>query len=269
MARRAHRLETTLGATAPAGGNRDADRGAPALPAAPYRMDRLVEQARRLAVEFREATGKPLALTGEIASHDARRILGLEPAPEGAGFDALGPPLGSLAHVLPGDGAAIRGAAGAEGEAARLVRYQIKGRALLTGALRGHRIGELRMQDPWDVTLLVILDARFEPRCILQATREALEAALRETEGSGRRSRGAVSIARFRAIGEPIWRAEGASDLVPERGRSRGERRPARADGRGEGPRARGRSRDAGRPGDDRARSGSEKGEAPEPGSRS
>ncbi len=55
-----------------------------------YSVDKLTAEARRLAAEYRRATGKTLPLSGEIAVNDAVRILGLERIePATAGCDAL------------------------------------------------------------------------------------------------------------------------------------------------------------------------------------
>ena len=45
-----------------------------------YQIDKLMGEARRLAAEYRRATGKTLAISGEIAISDAITLLGLEGA---------------------------------------------------------------------------------------------------------------------------------------------------------------------------------------------
>ncbi|MDX1519754.1 MAG: hypothetical protein R3318_06485, partial [Gammaproteobacteria bacterium] len=55
-----------------------------------YSIDKLTDEARRLALEYREATGKTLPVTAEIAVNDAIRLLKLTPNDSGtAGYDAL------------------------------------------------------------------------------------------------------------------------------------------------------------------------------------
>ena len=55
-----------------------------------YQIDKLMGEARRLATAYRRATGKTLAISGEIAISDAITLLGLEAAPTDAeGYDAL------------------------------------------------------------------------------------------------------------------------------------------------------------------------------------
>ena len=147
-----------------------------------YSVDRLMDEARRLAAEYRRATGKPLPVSGEIARHDAARLLDLELV-DGAelGYDALG-----------------------RGTRAGL-RYQIKGRAVFSGQRSQQRLGELRMGRQWDSVLLVLMDDEFQPYEIHEARRDALVAALGETDGSKRRNRGTLSVARFKAIGRRVW----------------------------------------------------------------
>ncbi|ROR32610.1 hypothetical protein [Inmirania thermothiophila] len=151
-----------------------------------YRVDELMEQARRLAADYRRATGRALpGVSAELAVHDAVRLLGLEPGPAGAGWDAEG-----------------------TGERAG-VRYQVKGRAILNEARRDHRIGELRLgRDDWDAVLLVLMDEDYHPTEIWEAARADVEAAVAEAAASGRRRRGALSVARFRNIGELVWTRE-------------------------------------------------------------
>jgi hypothetical protein len=46
-------------------------------------------ETRRLAAEYRRATGKALPVSGELAVHDAITLLSLQPAPaDSAGYDA-------------------------------------------------------------------------------------------------------------------------------------------------------------------------------------
>ncbi len=73
--------------------------------------DRILEiigEAKRLALEYRRLTGKPLGITGEVAEYEAARILGIQLSPaRQEGYDAT------------------------ESIEGRLRRLQIKGRCLL------------------------------------------------------------------------------------------------------------------------------------------
>jgi hypothetical protein len=149
-------------------------------------VERLIAEARRLATEYRRATGKSLGLTGEIARYDAARLLGLDllPAQEGIGHDAVG-----------------RGRW--EGQ-----RIQIKGRAIFDEGKPGQRIGQIKAGQDWDVLMLVLMDERFEPYEIHEADREAVLTAVDASRESKRARRGALSVARFKAIGRLVWTRE-------------------------------------------------------------
>lgn len=153
-----------------------------------YAVDKLMSEARRLAAEYRRTTGKSLGISSEIAKHDACRLLDLEPCSGPAGgYDAVG-----------------RGAR--EGR-----RIQIKGRAIFDERKGGQRIGQLKLEQAWDSLVLVIMDESFEPDVIYEASRERILESLEEAPQSGRRRRGAMSVARFRNLAERVWtREEGA-----------------------------------------------------------
>ncbi len=150
-----------------------------------YSVSKLISEARRLARDYRRATGKPLGGVGaEIAQHDAARLLDLELC-RAAGYDAVG-----------------RGP-----RAGR--RIQIKGRALFDGARGNPRIGQIRPEQAWDSLVLVLMDADYEPVEIYEAERDVVLAEL-AAASDGRRRRGALSVARFRRIGRLVWsHAEG------------------------------------------------------------
>ncbi len=148
----------------------------------PYSADKLIAQARALAAEYRRAMGKPLpGVSTEIAGHDAIRLLELEPAPEGqGGWDARDPRTGE--------------------------RIQIKSRAIFSDSRGGERIGQLRLNQDWDAVVLVLMDDDYQPTEIYRATREDLAEYL-DQASEGRARRGAMSVARFRILGELVWDA--------------------------------------------------------------
>jgi hypothetical protein len=150
-----------------------------------YAFDKLINETRRLAVEYRKATGKPLAVTGELARHDAARLLDLELVEEpGSGYDAVG-----------------------RGEREGL-RIQVKGRAIFDDERSNQRIGQLRRDRDWDLLMLVLMDEAFEPVEIYEAEREVIDENLAETTDSRRAKRGAMSIARLKIIGRLVWSRE-------------------------------------------------------------
>ncbi len=155
-----------------------------------FAVDKLIAQARKLAADYRRTTGKSLALSSEIARHDACRLLDLQPvADHEGGHDAIG-----------------RGASAG-------LRVQIKGRAIFDEGKSGQRIGQIKVEQPWDRVVLVLMDAEFEPVELYEAGREVLLEALHEGQTSNRRKRGALSVAKFKAIGRRVWtREEGLVD---------------------------------------------------------
>ena len=156
----------------------------------PYAADKLIAQARQLAAEYRRTMGKPLpGISAEIAEHDAVRLLGLEPkASAEAGWDAVDPDNGR--------------------------RVQIKSRTIFDETKGGERIGQLKMNQEWDAVVLVLMDEDYEPYEIYMALRDDL-AAYVSAPSSGRGRRGAMSVARFKILGELVWdRVNGLTDGV-------------------------------------------------------
>lgn len=150
-----------------------------------YSVDKLIAEARRLAAAYRQTTGRPLAgVSGEISRHDAARLLDLELQAGEGGYDAVG----------RGDRAGLR--------------IQIKGRAIFDQSKSGQRIGQLRLDQAWDRVMLVLMDDRFEPYEIHEATREALMEDIGQAQSSRRAGRGAMSVARFKALGRLAWTRE-------------------------------------------------------------
>jgi len=152
-----------------------------------YSVDKLISEARRLAADYRRATGKPLAgVSGEIAQHDAIQLLDLELCnPPVAGCDAIG-----------------------KSGSRKGLKIQIKGRTIFDEAKSGQRIGQLKMEQEWDLVVLVLLDEELETFEIYEASREALKEAMDEGGSSKRAKRGAMSVAKFKIIGHLAWTRE-------------------------------------------------------------
>jgi hypothetical protein len=155
-----------------------------------YSIDKLVGEARRLAADFRRATGKTLPVTAEIAVQDAIRLLGLTAAENvNTGYDAFREREG------------------------RKERLQIKGRAIFDEGKSGHRLGQLKLEQPWDFVLLVLMDENYEPVEIHEAERAAIVETLNDPSASKRTARGMISVARFKIIGRLLWSsANGVED---------------------------------------------------------
>ena len=150
-----------------------------------YSVDKLISEARRLAKEYRMATGKTLPISGEIAINDAIRLLGMQAAEAGTqGFDATYD---------------YRG---------KKLRVQIKGRAVFNEKKGGHKLGQLKLEQEWDAIILVIMDDEYESRELYLARREDIE----EYSRNSNSRRGSLSLARFKIIGELVWDRDAIDD---------------------------------------------------------
>lgn len=154
-----------------------------------YSIDKLIEETRRLAAEFRRTTGTMLPVTGEIARYDVSTQLKLILNDRAMkGVDAIG--TGTR-----------------EG-----VKVQIKGRVTGDTVKSGHRIGQLKTDGDWELIVLCLMNNDFQPLEMYQATREEILEALSDPNNK-RNKRGAISVARFRIIGELVWARETGTDV--------------------------------------------------------
>jgi len=151
-----------------------------------YSVDKLISEARRIAAEYRRATGKPLGISAEIARHDACTFLNLEPQEDAVGYDALG---------LSGE--------------RKDLRFQIKGRAIFDEKKGGQRLGQIKVEQNWDKILLVLMNEEFETTEIYQASKEDMLDDIEDaSENSSRNKRGAMSVARFKRLAELVWTSD-------------------------------------------------------------
>lgn len=147
-----------------------------------YDYDKLIEQTRKLASDYRQSTGQSLPLTSEIARYDARRLLNLEEPPEDeAGVDAV-------TYV--------------DEEIAQ--RYLVKGRAQIAADPSRARIGQLNMDGAWDVVVLVVLNDTYHCEAIYHASKQTIRDILKDSPPA---KRGAMTVAKFKAIAECVWSA--------------------------------------------------------------
>lgn len=143
---------------------------------------KILAEAKKLAQRYRALTGKPLGITGEVAEYEAARLLGVELTPaRQAGYDAL------------------------EHRDGREVRLQIKGRCILDWKKPGQRIGAIDITKEFDAVLLVLLDSDFEAAAIYEASRADVLAALAAPGSKARNERGALSVNKFKSIGQARW----------------------------------------------------------------
>ena len=135
--------------------------------------------AKELASRYKKLTGKPLGITGEVAEFSAAKILNLElAAARKAGYDALG---------------------------SDKRKIQIKGRCLSDNPKPGQRLGSIRLDQEWDSVLLVLMNEFFDVTEMWEAFRPEVESALLAPGSKARNERGALSVNKFKQIGQQVW----------------------------------------------------------------
>ena len=151
-----------------------------------YDVGKLIAETRRLAADYKRATGKSLAVSSEIAKHDACELLQLDPIEDESvgGYDAIG-----LHPEWKG------------------LKIQIKGRAIFDETKSGQRIGQLKLDKEWDAVVLVLMNEDFETQEIYMAARQDVEDELAEMD-SKRQNRGAMTVARFKYLANLVWTPE-------------------------------------------------------------
>jgi len=143
------------------------------------RVLELLAEAKGLAREYRELTGKPLGITGEVAEYETARLLGVTlTAARQAGYDAVD-------------------------HAGR--KLQIKGRCVRPDSKPGQRLGRIDVRKPFDAVLMVLLDEDFDATSIHEADRQDVIEALTAPGSKARNQRGALSVGKFRSIGRLVW----------------------------------------------------------------
>jgi hypothetical protein len=150
-----------------------------------FRIMDILREAKKLAREYYELTGKPLGITGEVAEYEAARILGVSLTPaRQAGYDGI------------------------ELKNGRQRRLQIKGRCLLPNCKPGQRLGRIDVRKEFDAVLLVLLDQHFDATEIYEADRSPVLNALAEPGSKSRNERGALGLSKFKAIGTLRWKRQ-------------------------------------------------------------
>ena len=153
-----------------------------------YDVDKLMHEARKLAATYRRATGQALGISSEIATHDVIRLMKLVPAEPGAGgYDAIGTGTREGKYI------------------------QIKGRTIFNEKKSGQRVGQIKLEQDWDSVMLILMNEDYEAQAIFEADREVIVAATEEGSES-RAKRGAMSVAKFKAIGTQVWSVEDADE---------------------------------------------------------
>lgn len=143
-----------------------------------YSIDKLINETRRLAAEFKRTTGTMLPVSGEIARYDVSHHLGLTLNNDhNCGYDATG---------------------NNEREG---LRVQIKSRVIGDSVKSGHRLGQLNPNGNWDIVILSLMDDEFEPLEMYQISRDRIIEVLRSTSKKNR----SISVAKFKVISDLVW----------------------------------------------------------------
>ena len=146
-------------------------------------VGKLIKRIKTIAKEYRELTGRPLGITGEVAEYEAARLLNLK-----------------LSDVRQ---------PGYDAERSDGTRIQIKGRVLFENSKPGQRIGSIRLHHEWDSVVLVLMDKDFKPYEIYEAPRAKVKAALTAPGSKARNERGALAVSKFKSLAELVWSREG------------------------------------------------------------
>lgn len=142
----------------------------------------VIAAAKTLAKRYRELTGKPLGITGEVGELAAAELMGLKlTGARQPGHDAIA-----------SDGR----------------RIQIKARCVLPTSKRSQRVGSIKVTPEWDTVMLVLLDGDFEPLEIYEAKKQDIERELNRPGSRARNIRGALDVNKFRSIALPVWSRE-------------------------------------------------------------
>lgn len=145
------------------------------------KLESLVAKVCILAAEYRRLTKKPLGITGEIGEFKVAKLLCLKLAPaRQEGYDAID-------------------------RSGR--KLQIKARCIPDGPPRGQQLGSIKLDHDCEAVLLILMNMRFKPMEIWEASRGKLKTVLEAPGSKARNERRALSVSKFKKIGKCIWTA--------------------------------------------------------------
>ena len=139
----------------------------------------VIRDAKEIAKRYRNLTGKPLGITGEVGEFTAAELMNLRlTEARQPGYDAVAP-----------DGH----------------RIQIKARCVLPESKNSQRMGSVRLKHEWDTVMLILMDGDFEPLEIYEAKRPDIERELTRPGSKARNVRGSLGICKFKSIALLVW----------------------------------------------------------------
>lgn len=155
---------------------------------APRSAREILGDVTKLAIEYYEATGKPLGITGEIAELEAAERLGLTLAnARTAGYDATRARNGTMERV------------------------QIKGRRVARAKPYKGRMPAIDLSKEFECVVVVLFDEAFSPFEIWEAPRAAVEQRLMAPGSKARNERGSMELSQFKSIAKRVWSASTAA----------------------------------------------------------
>jgi hypothetical protein len=155
----------------------------------------VIRDAKEIAKRYRNMTGKPLGITGEVGEFTAAELLNLRlTAARQLGYDAVAP-----------DGH----------------RIQIKARCVLPESKRSQHLGSIRLKHEWDTVMLILMDGDFEPLEIYEAKRPDIERELTRPGSKARNVRGSLGISKFKSIALLVWSKPTQFDVMRSKLKSR------------------------------------------------
>lgn len=153
-----------------------------------YAVDQLMTQTRKLAADYYRTMNQSLPVSAELAKYDACRLLNLKECEDVVkGVDALDEKGGA---------------------------YQVKSRVIFQEGRSGYRIGQLNMDGDWQHVVLVLFNPDYEPFEIYVASRDAILEAESGKANPKREKRGAMSVAKFKNIGQLLWTSDHGLESV-------------------------------------------------------
>ena len=139
----------------------------------------VIRDAKEIARRYRNLTGKPLGITGEVGEFTAAELMNLRlTGARQPGYDAVA----------------------FEGH-----RIQIKARCILPESKKSQHLGSIRLKHEWDTVMLILMDADFEPLEIYEAKRPDIERELTRPGSKARNVRGSLSVSKFKSIALRVW----------------------------------------------------------------
>jgi len=155
----------------------------------------VIRDAKEIAKRYRNLTGKPLGITGEVGEFTAAELMNLRlTGARQPGYDAVA----SDGH-----------------------RIQIKARCILPNSKKSGRLGSIRLKHEWDTVMLILMDGDFQPLEIYEAKRPDIERELTRPGSKARNVRGSLGVSKFKSIALPVWSKPTQFDVLRSKLRAR------------------------------------------------